>query len=139
MINFHRNSYVKELPAVQLIPLIDTLFVLLSFFMAMFLHFNFESSLDISVPTAASGADISAPSQEIVINIQKEGLIMVGQKQVSLEQLGSLLRRAAQISPRQAVIVRADQKTYHEHVIQVLDICAKANIWNISFATAKER
>jgi len=139
MINFQRNSYVKELPAVQLIPLIDTLFVLLSFFMAMFLHFNFESSLDISVPTAVSGADISAPSQEIVINIQKAGLIMVGQKQVSLEQLGTLLRRAAQLSPRQAVIVRADQKTYHEHVIQVLDICAKANIWNISFATAKER
>ena len=139
MINFQRNSYVKELPAVQLIPLIDTLFVLLSFFMAMFLHFNFESSLDISVPTAASGADISAPSQEIVINIQKEGLILVGQKQVTPEQLGSLLRRAAQLSPRQAVIVRADQKTYHEHVIQVLDICAKANIWNISFATAKER
>ena len=139
MINFQRNSYVKDLPAVQLIPLIDTLFVLLSFFMAMFLHFNFESSLDISVPTAASGADISAPSQEIVINIQKEGLILVGQKQVTPEQLGSLLRRAAHLSPRQAVIVRADQKTYHEHVIQVLDICAKANIWNISFATAKER
>ena len=139
MINFHRNSYVKELPSVQLIPLIDTLFVLLSFFMAMFLHFNFESSLDISVPTATSGADVSAPSQEIVINIQREGAIQVGQKQVDLEQLGSLLRRASQISPRQAVIVRADQKTYHERVIQVLDICAKANIWNISFATAKER
>lgn len=139
MINFQRNSYVKELPAVQLIPLIDTLFVLLSFFMAMFLSFNFESSLDISVPTAASGAEMSAPSQEIVINIQKEGVILVGQKQVSIEQLGTLLRRASQIAPRQAVIVRADQKTYHEHVIQVLDICAKANIWNISFATAKER
>ena len=139
MINFQRNSYVKELPAVQLIPLIDTLFVLLSFFMAMFLSFNFESSLDISVPTAASGSEISASSQEIVINIQKEGVILVGQKQVSIEQLGTLLRRAAQVAPRQAVIVRADQKTYHEHVIQVLDICAKANIWNISFATAKER
>lgn len=139
MINFQRNSYVKDLPAVQLIPLIDTLFVLLAFFMAMFLHFNFESSLDISVPTASSGSDVSAPAQEIVINIQKEGAILVGQKQVSPEALGTLLRRASQLSPRQAVIVRADQKTYHEHVIQVLDICAKANIWNISFATAKER
>ena len=139
MINFQRNSYVKELPAVQLIPLIDTLFVLLSFFMAMFLSFNFESALDISVPTAASGSEMSAPAQEIVINIQKEGVILVGQKAVSLEQLGSLLRRASQVSARQAVIVRADQKTYHEHVIQVLDVCAKANIWNISFSTAKER
>ena len=139
MINFQRSSYVKELPAVQLIPLIDTLFVLLAFFMAMFLHFNFESALDISVPAATSGVDLHSPSQEIVINIQKDGGIVVGQKQIDLGDLGSVLRRASQLSPRQAVIVRADQKTYHERVIQVLDVCAKANIWNISFATAKER
>ena len=139
MINFQRSSYVKELPAVQLIPLIDTLFVLLAFFMAMFLHFNFESALDISVPTATAGVELHSPSQEIVINILKDGGIIVGQKQIDLGDLGSVLRRASQLSPRQAVIVRADQKTYHERVIQVLDVCAKANIWNISFATAKER
>ena len=139
MISFRRHSYVKEIPAVQLIPLIDTLFVLLAFFMAMFLHFNFESALDISVPTATAGVDLHSPSQEIVINILKDGGIIVGQKQIDLGDLGSVLRRASQLSPRQAVIVRADQKTYHERVIQVLDVCAKANIWNISFATAKER
>lgn len=139
MIKFQRSSYVKELPAVQLIPLIDTLFVLLSFFMAMFLHFNFESALDISVPTATAGSELSAPSQEIVINIQKDGAVLVGQKQIDLSELGSVLRRASRVSPRQAVILRADQKTYHERVIQVLDVCAKANIWNISFATARER
>src|SRR3989338_2106173 len=100
MIDFRRNTYVKELPAVQLIPLIDTLFVLLSFFMAMFLHFNFETALDISVPTATAGAELAAPSQEIVINIQKDGAVLVGQKEMDLSQLGSVLRRASQLSPR---------------------------------------
>jgi biopolymer transport protein ExbD len=138
MINFKRNTYVKELPAVQLIPLIDTLFVILSFFMAMFLHFNFESALDISVPTSASATKAVVPSQEIIINILRDGRIVLGQKNMDLGELSSVLRRASQISPRQAVIVRADQKTYHEQVIKVLDVCAKANIWNISFATTKE-
>ncbi len=139
MINFKRNSYVKELPAVQLIPLIDILFVILSFFMAMFLHFNFESALDISVPTASSVTEAPVPSQEIIINVQRDGMIVVGQKSMDLSELDPILRRAAQISPKQAVIVRADQKTYHERVVQVLDVCAKAGIWNISFATTKER
>ena len=111
---------------------------MLAFFMAMFLHFNFESALDISVPTATSTAETSATSQEIIINISREGDVLVGEKRVDLNELASLLRRAAHLSPRQAVIVRADQKTYHERVIQVLDVCAKANIWNISFATAKK-
>jgi len=138
MISFKRSSYVRDLPAVQLIPLIDTLFVVLSFFMAMFLHFNFESALDISVPTSASATESAVPSQEIIVNVLRDGSIVLGQKTMDLGGLGSVLRRASQISPRQAVIVRADQKTYHEQVIRVLDVCAKANIWNISFATTKE-
>lgn len=139
MISFKKHSYVRELPAAQLIPLIDILFVMLAFFMAMFLHFNFESSLDISVPSATSGAESAVTSQEIIINILKEGGVVVGQKTMDLSELAALLKRAAQLSPRQAVIVRADQKTYHERVVQVLDVCAKANVWNISFATVKEK
>ena len=138
MINFKRSTYIRELPAVQLIPLIDTLFVILSFFMAMFLHFNFESALDISVPTAASATEAAVPSQEIVINILRDGNIVLGEKTMDLGELGSVLRRASEISSRQAVIVRADQKTYHERVVGVLDACARAGIWNISFATTKE-
>lgn len=138
MISFKRSSYVRDLPAVQLIPLIDTLFVILSFFMAMFLHFNFESALDISVPTSAAAKESSMPSQEIIVNVMRDGSIVLGQKTMDLGELSSVLRRASQISPRQAVIVRADQKSYHEQVIRVLDVCAKANIWNISFATTKE-
>lgn len=138
MLNFRRSSYVHDLPAVQLIPLIDVLFVLLAFFMAMFLHFNFESALDITVPTATAITEAPVPSQEIIINISRDGSVVVGERKLDLTQLGALLRRAAQLSPRQAVVVRADQKTYHERVIQVLDVCAKSNIWNISFATAKK-
>jgi biopolymer transport protein ExbD len=138
MISFKRSSYTHDLPAIQLIPMIDVLFVILSFFMAMFLHFNFESSLDISVPTATSAAEANVSPQEIIINISKDGGVYIGQKAMDLSELGALLRRTVQVSPRQAVVVRADQKTYHERVIQVLDVCAKANIWNISFATAKE-
>ena len=75
MINFKRNNHVKELPAIQLIPLIDILFVILSFFMAMFLQFNFESAFDISVPTSSAVTQAAAPAQEIIINIPKEGNI----------------------------------------------------------------
>ena len=138
MINFKPTSYEKQLPHIQVIPLIDILLVNLSFFMAMFLYFNFESQLNISVPKAAASTQSQASSQEIVINVLKDGDVVVGQKKMDLSELSALLRRTAGLYPSQAVIMRADQKTYHERVIQVLDVCAKANIWNISFATTKE-
>ena len=105
----------------------------------MFLYFNFESQLNISVPKSGASVQSQASSQEIVINVLKEGDVVVGQKKMDLSELAALLRRTVGLYPSQAVIVRADQKTYHERVIQVLDVCAKANIWNISFATSKEQ
>ncbi len=139
MINFKQSESVRSLPPVQVVALIDILFVTLSFFMAMFLHFNFESELGISVPQASSSAEAKEAFQEIVINVSRDGLIVVNQKTLSPEQLASLLQKTAEIYPAQSVVVRADQKTYHESVVRVLDICAKAKIWNISFATMKEK
>ena len=138
MIDFRQREYVRHLPNVQMIPLIDILFVTLSFFMAMFLHFNFEAKLGIAVPQAASSAEAQVAPEELVINISKDGDIFIGQKKLDLASLGTLLKKTVQLYPSQAVIVRADQKTYHENVVQVLDVCAKANIWNISFATTRE-
>ena len=138
MINFKQNEYVRPLPVIQMIPLIDILFINLSFFMALFLHFNFESELNIAVPQAQTGVESKISPEEVVINILKDGAIIVNRKRMSQDQLTSLLKRTAELYPSQAVVLRADQKTYHEHVVRVLDICAKSKIWNISFATTRE-
>jgi biopolymer transport protein ExbD len=136
--NFRPREYTKPLPVVQMTALIDILFISLSFFMAMFLNFNFESELNISVPQAKSSLETKMAAEEIVINIGKEGQVVVNQKPMSIDDLESLLKRTADLYPSQAVILRADQKTYHGHVVRVLDACAKAKIWNVSFATTKE-
>ena len=137
--NFKPTEYVKHLPALQVIPLIDILLVNLCFFMAMFLYFNFEQQLGISVPQSTTSRESQPLSEEIVINVQKDGQVIVNQKTMSLAGLTGLLKRTSELNPGQAVVLRADQKTYHEVVVRVLDVCAKARIWNISFATTKEQ
>ena len=139
MISFKRTDYEQHLPSIPMIPLIDILLVNLSFFMSMFLYFNFESQLNIAVPRAASSKESITSSETFVVNISRDGAVVVNQKKISLEELSALLNKTARLYPGQAVILRADEKTYHERVIQVLDVCAKANIWNISFATSKEK
>ena len=138
MMNFKPTEYSKGLPVIQVIPLIDILLVTLSFFMAMFLYFNFEQQLNISVPQSSSSKESMPITEEIVVNISKGGDVVVNQKRVSLNELSELLRRISDINPTQAVVLRADQRTFHQHVVRVLDICAKSKIWNISFATTKE-
>lgn len=139
MINFKSRESSRALPAVQVVALIDVLFVLLSFFMSMFIHLNFESQLGISVPQASSSIEAKEAFQEIVINILRDGTTVINEKSFSPAALEALLIKTAQIYPGQSVVVRADEKTYHEFVVRVLDACAKAKIWNISFATTKEK
>lgn len=138
MMSFKQGEYVRPLPAIQMIALIDILFINLSFFMAMSLHFNLESELSISVPQANASQEQRMAPEEIVINILRDGGVVVNQEKVTLDQLGALLKKTSALYPGQAIIVRADQKTFHEHVVRVLDTCAKSKIWNISFATVKE-
>lgn len=137
-IDFSQKDYVRPLPVIQMISLIDILFVTLSFFMALSLHFNFESMLNISVPEAMSSAEARLAPEEIVINITRDGGVVVNQKRVTVEELSALLVKTAELYPGQAVVLRADQKTFHAHVVRVLDACAKSKIWNISFATTRE-
>lgn len=136
--NFKPSQHARSLPVIQMTALIDILFVILSFFMAVFLNFNFESELNISVPQAKASIESKMAAEEIVINVGKEGRVVVNQKTMTIEELEALLRKTAELYPGQAVILRADQKAYHEYVVRVLDACAKAKIWNVSFATTKE-
>lgn len=138
MIKFTPSHYIKERPNIQMTSMIDIMFINLLFFMALFVYFHFEGELNISVPKAAASLDPRSSHEDIVINISKDGSIVVNKKKIDLASLSELLAKTTDINPAQSVILRADQKTYHEQVVRVLDTCAKAKVWNISFATTKE-
>ena len=138
MIKFGINENLKQRPAIQMTSMIDIMFINLLFFMSLFVYFNFETELNISVPKSSSTMESKLAPEEIVINILKDGNVVVNQKPLSPPQLTELLRKTAALYPGQAVILRADEKAYHEQVVRVLDSCAQAKIWNISFATIKD-
>jgi len=129
---------VKQRPIVQMAPLIDIVFITLVFFMTLLVYQQLETELSISVPKAQESKEVTRSPGEIIINIDSKGDIVVNQRQFTVRTLGDMLQRISSLYPNQPVIIRADKKTYHEMVIGVLDACAAANIWNISFSTIKE-
>lgn len=133
-----RNA-MQERPTIQMAPLIDIVFLLLIFFMAASVFHQLETEIDITVPTAKESTEIQRSPGEIIINIRKDGTIIVNQKRLSNKELENMLYRVAELYKGQPIIIRADKKTYHKDVIKVLDISAGAGIWNVSFATMKEK
>ncbi len=138
MAMFDTSEYQKQRPAIQMAPLIDIVFLTLVFFMTISVMSQMETELNISVPKTKVASEPSRSAGDIIINITKEGRFVVNQKELNLTGLEDMLNRVSELFPNQQVIIRADQNTYHKFVVQVLDVCASANIWDISFSTVNE-
>ena len=106
--------------------------------MTLSIFAQMESELNISVPKAKEAKETLRSPGEIIINVNKDGDVVVNQRQLNYEQLKNMLLKISTLFPNQPVIIRADEQTYHKFVIKVLDACASADIWNISFSTIKE-
>jgi biopolymer transport protein ExbD len=135
--NFRKQHSIEPTP-MQLAPLVDVLFLLVIFFAVTSHYAKNEQVMDISVPAADEGKDNKNRTVgEIIINIKTEGEIIVNGQQLTEEELLTKLQNIASIYKDQAVILRGDEVVDYKHVINVLNTCQKAGIWNIAFATRK--
>jgi biopolymer transport protein ExbD len=116
-------------------PMIDVVFLLLCFFVTSQLFAQWETEIDITLPTARTGQLPQRLPGEIIINLYEDGSVVVNRRPLERSELGVMLKRLATLFPGQPVLLRADRATDYEYVIQVLDLCRQADIWNISFAT----
>lgn len=135
MINLQPDETQSKSPSVQIAPLIDIVFITLVFFMTLSIFYQLETEISISVPKAQEAKESVRSPGEIIINVDKEGQVVVNQKELTSGQLEGMLQQISSLYPNQPVIIRADKETHHENVVSVLDACAAANIWNIAFAT----
>ena len=123
----------------QMAPMIDIVFLLLSFFIITWQWSRSETELDVSVPTTAEGADPERVQGEKIINVLADGTVIVDKTPLSQEQLFVIMKRLAEVYKNQPIRLRADSKTEYQHVIDVISTCTKAGIWNISFATQRPK
>lgn len=132
---FRNVSKIEPIP-LQLAPLIDILLLLLLFFIITMNFAKQETEIEIAVPAASEGKENTDRTYgEIVINVKKDGVITMEGQTLTEEQLLAKLQLIASVQKDQAVILRSDENSLYKFTINVLDVCQKAGIWNVSFAT----
>ena len=138
--NFQRKT-IEEESGFQMAPMIDIIFVLLLFFLVTSALQENEKALTIDLPQAAQGIGITQGVTELVININKKGDIIIKNEKMSLKLLSEKLVQLAELYKGigiPAVIVRGDKNAKYGRVVEVLDICAKAKMHNVSFVTVEK-
>lgn len=119
----------------QMAPMLDVVFLLLCFFVTTQIFSQWETEIDITLPTAETGEVPQRLPGEVIINIHADGRMIVNGQTLSADDMRRMLARLVELFPGQPVLLRADKATAYDHIIRVLDLCRQMDIWNISFAT----
>ncbi len=132
------RDYHSQAPSeLELAPMIDVVFLLLIFFLVTWQFARFERTMDIAVPAAEEVDDTTRTVNEIIINVQEDGTVLLNSRKYTQEELFSRLSTIAAVDENQAVILRGDAKADFQHIIDVLDTIKRSGIWNVAFAATK--
>ncbi len=122
----------REELELNLIPLIDVIFMLLIFFMltTTFIH---ERALNVSLPVSNQGSEQRAPVKDHVIEIAEDGRIALDGHILDQSALRSALVAVA--ADHNPVVVWADANVINQKVITVLDLVRSAGITKVGLGT----
>ncbi len=124
-----------SLAEINITPLVDVVLVLLIIFMVT--APVLQSGIDVAVPKTRSVKEIT--QQRLVLTIDREQNVFLGDKPVNLAQLPTLLRQpqAGQKNDpaNQVIYLRADERVPFGAFASVMDAVKQAGISNISIVT----
>ena len=113
---------------IEMTPMIDMVFLLLIFFLVATTFQQTEREMQIALPIASSSEPISALLQELVINVDLDGNMIVGGRTLEADALREMVDSAVANNPEQKVTIRGDKGTAYANIVSVLDICKGAGI-----------
>jgi biopolymer transport protein ExbD len=117
---------------IELIPMIDTIFFLLVFFMMASLAMTTQAGIPVDLPKISAGRQ-EAPAKATV-TITREGQLYLDKSQIGMDQLKPLLDTRIDQNPRLTVIINADRGIRWGEGLQVMDIVTQANPWKMAIA-----
>ena len=119
---------------IDILPLIDVVFLLLVFFIVMFINMTVQQGLPVTLPELSTPETIKQDSLQVTIN--NAGLISVDGTPFSLNKFERHLRKISHFSQR-PIVIHGDRKTELGTALQVLETLTLAGFSNISFAANK--
>jgi biopolymer transport protein ExbD len=123
----------KKKPRIEIIPMIDTMFFLLFFFMIATLSMTIQHGMPVTLPTADSSTD-KVPDQ-ISLTLTHEGTLYYNKDRIDLTELEIRLASLRQTDPDPSLVINADEQVPHGQVIKVMDLIRLAGIPNMAIAT----
>ncbi len=119
---------------IEIIPMIDTILILLIFYMTFSSFTQKEKRMDVKIPLISKTMKaLPNETPNIIVHVYDKNRILVGGGQHDIATLRETMMRYASIAHETTVLIEAEPDTLYEDVIATLDACATANLKKIAF------
>jgi biopolymer transport protein ExbD len=120
--NFSRRNSVSKIPEVNLVPMMDVLMTVLTFFIIISMTLTSQEIASVDVPAAdqlTTETDISE-IDPLVIGLNRDGDILLAEQTIDVTELSAEVRRYFSENPEGIVRIRADRSLQYEEVENLL-------------------
>jgi len=122
---------------IEMLPLIDIVFLLLVFFIYAMLSMAVHRGLPVSLPTSAT----ATIDKKLVLSVtvRKDGTVFVDKTRVPLKDLAKTLAQKTKRKQAPGVLLFADQNLTYQRLFRILDQIRIAGLNRISLQAEVER
>jgi biopolymer transport protein ExbD len=116
----------EESYPINVTNMIDVFLLLLIFFLVATTFAKEERDAKIELPGTAAVRPLSAPSQDLVVNIREDGTLEIAGHATAASDLTTALRTAHDAHPDSNVLIRADERSIMKYFAAVARQCRDA-------------
>jgi biopolymer transport protein ExbD len=118
---------------IELLPLIDVIFCILTFFLLAALNFTRQQAIDLNLPQAKTGTPQT--KDLLIVSIDDIGQLYVEKKLVTRSVLSAHLEEYNQNNPNGLMVLYAAKNTTYREVVSVLDLLREVGGDRVALAT----
>ncbi|MBE9012721.1 biopolymer transporter ExbD [Pseudanabaenaceae cyanobacterium LEGE 13415] len=123
-------------PQINIVPMIDVVFALLTFFIVSTLFLTRSEGLPVNLPRAATAK--TQQQTRIAVTVKPGGEIALNKQAIQLSQLETGVRALVQANQQAVVVINADEKVEHGAIVAVMDEIRKIDGVKMAIATKRK-
>ena len=121
---------------INILPMIDIIFAILSFFIISSLFLTRIDSIKVNLPK--SSTSVREKNKPQIITIDNNEKIYFNSNEISLKNISALIRKNIENLEEPLVILRADTSVKHGLIVNLLDELRKIENLKIGISTEKK-
>ena len=130
-----------ENPSLDMTPMIDVVFELIIFFVVTLTQANAKDET-VRLEDGKHGIELTPdelPPTHLIVDIARTGRISMCDVTITPAELGRRVKERMRKYGEFPVMIRADYRTKHKAVADVMNACTMNGIWKISFVAVYDR